>query len=114
MFKVIAPKSSTSRARADRQVFSEMVGRDRELDRIELQVMKVVNGEGSVVNVFGEAGIGKSRLVEELRKREVMKRVMFLECRAVSIGKNLSFHPLIDLMRQWAGIAEGDSRVRGV
>ncbi|MGA2940193.1 MAG: AAA family ATPase [Syntrophobacteraceae bacterium] len=113
VFKVIAPKSSVSRAGADRQVFSEMVGRDRELDRIELQVMKVVNGDGSVVNVFGEAGIGKSRLIEELRKREVMKRVMFLECRAVSIGKNLSFHPLIDLMKQWSGIAEGDSGSAG-
>jgi len=109
VFKVLTPKSSVSRAEADRQVFSEMVGRHRELDRLELQVMKVVNGDGSVVNVFGEAGIGKSRLIEELRKREVMKRVMFLEGRAVSIGKNLSFHPVIDLMKQWAGIAEGDS-----
>ena len=85
-----------------------MVGRDRELDRLELQVMKVINGEGSVVNVVGEAGIGKSRLIAELRKRDVMKKVTLLEGRAISIGRNLSFYPIIDLLKQWAGIAEDD------
>jgi class 3 adenylate cyclase/tetratricopeptide (TPR) repeat protein len=111
--RVISPKTSGSKAGADRQVFSEMVGRDRELDRLELQVMKVVNGEGSVVNVFGEAGMGKSRLIEELRKRQVMQRVRYLQGRAISIGKNLSFHPIIGLMKQWVGIAEGDSEPAG-
>jgi len=86
-----------------------MVGRDKELDRLELQIMKAVNGEGSVVNVIGEAGIGKSRLIAELKERDVIKRVTLLEGRAISIGKNLSFHPIIDLLKQWAGIAEDDS-----
>ena len=88
-----------------------MVGRDKELDKLEFQVMKAINGEGSVVNVIGEAGIGKSRLIAELKKREIMKRVTLLEGRAISIGKNLSFHPIIDLLKQWAGISEGDSEV---
>jgi hypothetical protein len=42
----------------ERQIVSEMVGREKELDRLEIQVLKAVNGEGSVVNVIGEAGIG--------------------------------------------------------
>ena len=100
--KAVAPAS-------DRQVSSAMVGRDRELNRLELQVMKVINGEGSVVNIIGEAGIGKSRLMAELRRREVMQKVTLLEGRAISIGRNLSFHPLIDLLKQWAGISEEDS-----
>ena len=93
----------------DRQVSSLMVGRDRELNRLELQVMKVINGEGSVVSIIGEAGIGKSRLMAELRRREVMRKVTLLEGRAISIGRNLSFHPLIDLLKHWAGISEEDS-----
>jgi class 3 adenylate cyclase/tetratricopeptide (TPR) repeat protein len=109
VFKLISVKASASGIGVDRQVSSEMVGRDRELDRLELQVMKAINGEGSVVNIIGEAGIGKSRLIAELKKREVMKRVTLLEGRAISIGKNLSFHPIIDLLKQWAGIAEADS-----
>jgi tetratricopeptide (TPR) repeat protein len=85
-----------------------MVGRDMELDRLELQVVKAINGEGSVVNIIGEAGIGKSRLVAELKKRDVMKRVTTLEGRAISIGRNLSFHPIIDFLKQWAGIRADD------
>jgi class 3 adenylate cyclase len=113
VFRVISAKASKQVVGGDRQVSSEMVGRDKELDRLELQVMKAVNGEGSVVNVIGEAGIGKSRLIAELRKRDVMKKVTLLEGRAISIGKNLSFHPVIDLLKQWAGIAEDDSEGTG-
>jgi tetratricopeptide (TPR) repeat protein len=108
VFKVVSAKSPQKASSIDRQVSSEMVGRDKELDRLEFQVMKAIHGEGSVVNVIGEAGIGKSRLIAELKKREVMKRVTLLEGRAISIGKNLSFHPITDLLKQWAGIAETD------
>jgi class 3 adenylate cyclase len=92
----------------DRQIFSEMVGREKELNLLEIQVLKAVNGEGSVVNIIGEAGIGKSRLVAELKNREIMKRITLLEGRAMSMGKNLSFHPIIDLLKQWAKIREDD------
>jgi len=112
IFRVLSAKVSAPDVRTGRQVSSEMVGRDSELDKLELQVIKAINGEGSVVNVIGEAGIGKSRLVAELKKRDVMKRVTLLEGRAISIGKNLSFHPIIDLLKQWAGIAEDDPEAR--
>ena len=93
----------------DRQIVSEMVGREKELNRLEIQVLKAVNGEGSVVNIIGEAGIGKSRLVAELKNKEIMKQVTLLEGRAISMGRNLSFHPVIDLLKQWARIIEDDS-----
>jgi class 3 adenylate cyclase len=102
-------KAYKAMARSEREIYSDMVGRDQELARLELQVLKAVNGEGSVVNVIGEAGIGKSRLLAELKKREVVKRVSFLEGRAISMGKNLSFHPVIDLLKNWARIREDDT-----
>ena len=70
--------------------------------------MKARNGEGSVVNVIGEAGIGKSRLVAELKTRDLMKKLNFFEGRAISIGRNLRFYPIIDLLKQWAQIREDD------
>ncbi len=87
-----------------------MVGRDQELATLELHILKAVNGQGSVVNVFGEPGVGKSRLLAELRQRDVISRVSFLEGRSISIGKNLSFHPIIDLFKQWAKIKEDDTQ----
>ena len=95
-----------------RQVYSKMVGRDKDLNKLELQVAKVINGQGSVVNIIGEAGIGKSRLIAELKNREVMERVNLLEGRAISIGKNLSFYPIINLLKQWFNITESDSEDR--
>ncbi len=107
VFRLISARAQTQSL--DRQVSSVMVGRDQELNRLELQVMKSINGEGSVVNIIGEAGIGKSRLMAELRQREVIQKVILQEGRAISIGRNLSFHPFIYLLKQWARISEEDS-----
>ena len=77
VYKLLSAKKDVHRPRLgfERMIYSEMVGRDKELDRLEFQVMKAINGEGSVVNIIGEAGIGKSRLLAELKNRDVMKRV---------------------------------------
>jgi class 3 adenylate cyclase/tetratricopeptide (TPR) repeat protein len=91
-----------------RKIYSEMVGRDGELDKLEFQVMKALKGEGAIVNIIGEAGIGKSRLIAELKKKEVVKKVALLEGRAISMGYNLGFHPIIDILKNWARIMEDD------
>ena len=109
VYKLHSNKVSPSYGSGGRQVFSEMVGRDRELAKLEFHVTNTINGQGSVVNVIGEAGIGKSRLMDELKKRDLMQRVTLLKGRAVSIGKNLSFHPIIDLLKQWARITGDDN-----
>ncbi len=110
VYKVLSAKQNIFRSRlgAKRMIGAKMIGRHKELDRLELQLIKVVNGSGSVVNIIGEAGIGKSRLVAELKNREAMGRVTALEGRAISIGKNLSFHPIIELLREWLGIKQND------
>ena len=110
VYKVLSSKEDVYRPRlgSERRIYSKLVGRNQELNKLELQVMKVINGEGSVINIIGEAGIGKSRLVAELKKREAIKRVALFEGSAISIGKNLSFHPIIDLLKQWAQIREDD------
>ena len=109
IYELIRDKSYRPRLGQERQIYSEMVGRDNDLNTLELQVTKTINGEGSVVNVIGEAGIGKSRLIAELKSRNVMKQVAFVEGRAISIGRNLGFHPIIDLLKYWARINEDDS-----
>lgn len=114
LFQVMSVKPRPSLSVRDRQVFSGMVGRDHEMDTLELQIMKAINGEGSVVNVIGEAGIGKSRLIAELEKRDVMKRVTVLEGKAVSIGRNLSFHPIIDLLKKWTEIYDDDNEFNAI
>ena len=111
VYLLIKAKAERPRLGRERKIFSEMLGRDEELNTLELQLMKTIKGEGSVVNIIGEAGIGKSRLIAELKNSDVSKRIVLLEGRALSIGRNLSFHPIISLLKHWAGIGEDDSEV---
>ncbi len=59
---------------SERKITSEMVGRNREMELIEVQVKKLNAGEGSVVNIVGKAGIGKSRLIDEMKIQPLMKK----------------------------------------
>ena len=91
-----------------RMIFSNMVGRERELNRLELRVLKAKNGEGSIVNIIGEAGVGKSRLMAEQVKRDTIQDTVVLEGRAHAMGRNLSFHPIIEIIKNWADIHDKD------
>ena len=97
-----------------RMINSEMVGRDAELDKLRLHLLRVINGEGSIVNIIGEAGIGKSRLLAEFEQSEDIQKVHYLKGRGLSIGTHLSFHPLIEILKSWASIEEeeGDTAAR--
>ncbi len=96
-----------------RRIFSELVGRDGELRRLKGIVARLRRGEGAIVSLIAEAGIGKSRLVAELGSTEDAKAVNWCEGRSLSTGQNLSFHPFADLFRRWAGINDEDDGDQG-
>ena len=52
---------------------SAFVGRDAELDQLEFALDSALAGQGSVWLIGGESGVGKSRLLEELRIRALVK-----------------------------------------
>ena len=114
VYELLSTNVKIQRTRSDfnRMIYSEMIGRKTELDKLELHVLQAINGEGSVVSIIGEAGIGKSRLITELKKKDEMKRVIYLEGRSLSIGKNLNYHPIIDIIRNWAKIKDTDSALQ--
>ena len=96
------------------RISSTLVGRDEEMKKLKFHLSKVINGEGSIINIVGEPGVGKSRLVSELKKQDAVKKVALLEGRAVAFGKNLSFHPIINLFKNWAKISENDPPVESL
>jgi len=93
----------------ERKIISEMVGRDREFEILSKRIQELKKGQGSIVSIVGKAGIGKSRLMAELRGQLDFKEIALFEGRALSTGKNLSFHPIIHILKSWAGITEEDS-----
>jgi class 3 adenylate cyclase/tetratricopeptide (TPR) repeat protein len=108
-----APRLHRARLGAERQVFSELVGRDEDLARLRQGLAALEKGEGGVACLEAEAGLGKSRLLAELRGADEV--AVWLEGRALSNGRNLRYHPIADLVRSWAAIADDDddARARG-
>jgi class 3 adenylate cyclase/tetratricopeptide (TPR) repeat protein len=90
------------------RVLSHFVGRARELADLEALLAQVENGQGHVVGIVGEAGLGKSRLVHEFRQRLHGKRWTYLEGRCLSYGRAIPYLPLLDLLRHNCGITEAD------
>jgi class 3 adenylate cyclase len=89
---------------------SPMVGRDGPLDRLASLLPIARAGRGRVAFLLGEPGIGKSRLLAELRRRLTTDdspdgpAPRWVEARCVSYGRNLPYHLLIDLVRSTLGI----------
>jgi class 3 adenylate cyclase len=67
-FRVLAAKAHPGRLRGINGVSAPLIGRDRELGQLREALAHVKAGHGQVVCLIGEAGLGKSRLVEEARK----------------------------------------------
>lgn len=113
VFELLAIREKIPRSDpvAGRMIRPEMVGREKEIDLLRLHLIKAIAGEGSIVSVVGEAGIGKSRLIAEFKKIETLKKAVVFEGRALSSGRNLRFHPIIAAFKNWAGIKDEDSEI---
>ena len=73
-----------------------MVGREREFERASMIAERALAGEGGLLIITGDPGIGKSRLLEELRGRVSGSAVTWLEGRCVSFGGSTPYLPLRD------------------
>ncbi len=88
---------------------TRFVGRQHELELVESRLALATRGQGQVVGVVGEAGIGKSRLLHEFRQRLIGKGVTYLEGSCVSYGRTIPHLPLLDILRMGWGITDTDS-----
>ncbi|MGZ4275555.1 MAG: AAA family ATPase [Solirubrobacteraceae bacterium] len=88
-----------------------LVGREPELATAAAVLAGAEAGTGTVLFVTGEAGIGKSRLLGEMRERFGGR---WLEGHCASYGDQLSYWPFRELLRDWlgAGADEPELRVR--
>ena len=127
-FRVIGRKAVPARRRGLESVGldSPMVGREEPFQRLVSLLDVIQSGRGRVAFIVGEPGIGKSRLLAELKAAALTQRgasaatpdgrpgVTWIEGRCVSYGRNLPYHLLIDLVRSILGIsfslAEDDAR----
>jgi transcriptional regulator with PAS, ATPase and Fis domain/tetratricopeptide (TPR) repeat protein len=86
---------------------TRFVGRERELRLLRECFELAAAGQGQVVTIVGEAGIGKSRLLHELQ-RQLGSTATWIEGQALSFGRAIPFHPVIDMLRRVFRIRDTD------
>ncbi|UCD81042.1 MAG: AAA family ATPase, partial [Desulfobacterales bacterium] len=84
------------------------VGREQELTLLKECFDKARTGQGQMVFIVGEPGIGKSRLLHEFH-RQLGAEADWLEGHSVSFGWSIAYHPLIDLLKRDFHIEENDT-----
>ena len=86
-----------------------LVDREAEVGRLVGVVDELLAGRGQVLLISGDAGIGKTRLLAELRNR-CGDRVTWLEGHCVSYG-GLHSWPFAEALRGWLGLTDGEAPV---
>jgi class 3 adenylate cyclase len=87
---------------------TRFVGRETEMTALAQALAQVGAGHGQVVAAVGEAGVGKSRLLYEFIHSHRTQDWRVLEAASVSYGKATPYFPVVDLLKRYMHIQDGD------
>jgi class 3 adenylate cyclase/tetratricopeptide (TPR) repeat protein len=88
---------------------TSLIGRSDQFAALELELANTVKGDGRVVGVVGEAGIGKSRLCFEFTENCRRQGVRVYEGRVLAHARATPFQPVLELLRDVFDIRARDS-----
>jgi class 3 adenylate cyclase len=87
---------------------TRFVGRKNSMASLMEAYEKAKSGSGQVVGIVGEAGVGKSRLLLQFRNRLPQDEFTYLEGRCLHYGGSMPYLPIIDILRSYFEIKDGD------
>jgi class 3 adenylate cyclase/tetratricopeptide (TPR) repeat protein len=117
-YRPLAARAVPGKLRGIAGLESPLVGRDAELTALQHAVDRLRAGLGGVVTLVGEAGLGKSRLVTEIRtsteqqdgaradrRPGTQSAVRWVEGRCLSYTTNVAYQLWLDMLRAVLGVA---------
>jgi DNA-binding NtrC family response regulator/tetratricopeptide (TPR) repeat protein len=104
-FELVGPERAALRVSGR---LTDFVGRRQELDLLESRFQAAAQGRGQVIAISGEAGIGKSRLLHEFRRRIRNHPATYLQAHCVSYGSAIPYLPILELLRRAFRIGDAD------
>lgn len=87
---------------------TRFVGRENSMGALMEAYEKVRNGSGQVVDIVGEAGVGKSRLLFEFKHRLPQDTFGYLEGHCLHYGGAMPYLPIPDILRSFFEVREGE------
>ncbi|EFK06341.1 adenylate and Guanylate cyclase catalytic domain protein [delta proteobacterium NaphS2] len=110
VFELLGAGGAVSRLEAAAaKGLTRFVGRKNAMAALMDAYEKVKGGTGMVVGVVGEAGVGKSRLLLEFRQRLPDGEFGYLEGRCIHFGSAIPYLPILDILKSYFEISEGES-----
>jgi len=107
-YRVLGVKSTPKQLRGLEGLSSSLVGRDTQLALLKDRLKDLDQGTGSVVAVIGEAGLGKSTLIAELKKSAEGSN-FWLKGESLSYTRSISYYPWRQAIRQSVDAHDNDS-----
>lgn len=108
VYTVLSPKERPSKTHRSHGFRAELIGRKAELAQLVEAVEKLRGGKGSVISIWGDAGTGKSRLVEDFKIGLDLNEIQWLEGHAYAYSQTIPYFLLIDFFNRTFLIEEQD------
>lgn len=108
-YRVLGVKSTPKQLRGLEGLSSSLVGRDSQMALLKDRLKDLGSGKGSVVTVLGEAGLGKSTLIAELKKSTEGSGFNWLKGESLSYTRSISYYPWRQAIRQSVDAYDEDS-----
>jgi len=96
--------------RLRREQLTPFVGREIHLNRLKTWVERSFASQGTFVRLVGNAGVGKSRLLLELKKSLNPLRKSWLAAPCVSYGKVIPYYPVAACLKELCDISPDDPK----
>lgn len=108
-YRLLRPSQVQTRiAASTAKGLTRFLGRGREMETLTSAFDKVRSGEGQVVGIVGEAGVGKSRLLLEFRNLLPKDDYWYFEGQCLHYGGAIPYLPILDVLRSFLGVKEGE------
>jgi predicted ATPase len=108
-YRVLGRKSTPGRLRGIESLEAELVGRSQEMEQLQAVLSDLERGIGRIVCVTGGAGLGKTRLIQELKRMNGRDRaVNWQETASLSYETNYPYALFQQLIRRLNGLSASD------
>ena len=108
-YRVLSPKEDPTKTHRLSGMRADLIGRKVEMAQLMEAVASLKQSRSSIFSIVGDAGTGKSRLIEDFKASINLEEVQWREGHAYAYSQNISYFPLMDLLNRAWQIKEGDN-----
>jgi class 3 adenylate cyclase/tetratricopeptide (TPR) repeat protein len=107
VYRVLSPKAEPSKMHRLSGFQAALIGRQTQMAQLQGVLRELLDGQGAIVSIYGEAGTGKSRLIKEFKSTLDLTAVHWYEGHAYAYA-DVPYYLFIDLFKRIFEIKEGD------